>query len=140
MDDPKRARSWKRRIQPRVGLKEAEPVLYSTPAYSLPKNIQRPALLNLRREPFQEAILGVGAMLLLKFLPLFRLRRIDKVEHGSRIKTERAVIVFGLSSPISAGSIVKGFRKFRSDSRATRVGIRPASQQHRFNDLFEVFL
>jgi len=29
-DDPKRARSWKRRIQPRVGLKAVEPVLYST--------------------------------------------------------------------------------------------------------------
>ncbi len=29
-DNPKRARSWKRRIQPRVGLKQAEPVLYST--------------------------------------------------------------------------------------------------------------
>jgi len=27
---PKRARSWKRRIQPRCGLKLAEPVLYST--------------------------------------------------------------------------------------------------------------
>ena len=27
---PKRARSWKRRIQPRCGLKQAKPVLYST--------------------------------------------------------------------------------------------------------------
>jgi len=27
---PKRAPSWKRRIQPRVGLKAVEPVLYST--------------------------------------------------------------------------------------------------------------
>ena len=31
MGNPKRARSWKRRIQPRVGLKAVEPVLYSTP-------------------------------------------------------------------------------------------------------------
>ncbi len=30
MDNPKRARSWKRRIQPRVGLKMVEPALYST--------------------------------------------------------------------------------------------------------------
>src|SRR3972149_9742183 len=30
MDHPKRARSWKRRTQPRVGLKTVEPVLYST--------------------------------------------------------------------------------------------------------------
>jgi len=30
MDNSKRARSWKRRIQPRVGLKIVEPVLYST--------------------------------------------------------------------------------------------------------------
>ncbi|MBI3359046.1 MAG: hypothetical protein HY037_05670 [Nitrospirae bacterium] len=30
MDNPKRARSWKRRIQPRVGLKAVEPVPYST--------------------------------------------------------------------------------------------------------------
>ncbi len=30
MGNPKRARSWKRRIQPRVGLKAVEPVLYST--------------------------------------------------------------------------------------------------------------
>ena len=30
MDNPKRARSWKRRIQPRVGLQIVEPVLYST--------------------------------------------------------------------------------------------------------------
>jgi len=31
MDNPKRARSWKRRIQPRVNLRIVEPVLYSTP-------------------------------------------------------------------------------------------------------------
>jgi hypothetical protein len=30
MDNPKRARSWKRQIQPRVGLKTVEPVPYST--------------------------------------------------------------------------------------------------------------
>ncbi len=30
MDNPKRARSWKRRIQPRVDLRVVEPVLYST--------------------------------------------------------------------------------------------------------------
>src|SRR3990172_9556552 len=30
MDNPKRARSWKRRIQPRVNLRIVEPVLYST--------------------------------------------------------------------------------------------------------------
>jgi len=30
MGNPKRARSWKQRIQPRVGLKAVEPVLYST--------------------------------------------------------------------------------------------------------------
>ena len=30
MDNPKRARSWKRLIQPRVRLKMVEPVLYST--------------------------------------------------------------------------------------------------------------
>ncbi len=30
MSNPKRARSWKRRIQPRVGLRAVEPVLYST--------------------------------------------------------------------------------------------------------------
>jgi len=30
MDDPKRARSWKRRIQPRDNLKAVEPVPYST--------------------------------------------------------------------------------------------------------------
>ena len=30
MDTPTRARSWKRRTQPRVGLQAAEPVLYST--------------------------------------------------------------------------------------------------------------
>ena len=30
MEDPKRARSWKQRIQPRCGLKQAEPVIYST--------------------------------------------------------------------------------------------------------------
>jgi len=29
MDNPKRARSWKRRIQPRVNLRIVEPVLYS---------------------------------------------------------------------------------------------------------------
>ena len=34
MGNPKRARSWKRRIQPRVGLKAVEPVLYSTHALS----------------------------------------------------------------------------------------------------------
>jgi len=32
---PKRARSWKRRIQPRVGLKIVDPALYSTPVMSL---------------------------------------------------------------------------------------------------------
>ncbi len=30
MDDPTRARSWKRQTRPRVGLKAVEPVLYST--------------------------------------------------------------------------------------------------------------
>ena len=30
MNNSKRARSWKRRIQPRVGLKVVDPVLYST--------------------------------------------------------------------------------------------------------------
>jgi hypothetical protein len=30
MDQPKRARSWKRRIQPRIDLKNDAPVLYST--------------------------------------------------------------------------------------------------------------
>ena len=30
MADPKRARSWKRRTQPRIDLTNAEPVLYST--------------------------------------------------------------------------------------------------------------
>jgi len=30
MDNPNRARSWKRRIQPRVNLRIVEPVLYST--------------------------------------------------------------------------------------------------------------
>ena len=30
MDNPKRARSWKRRTQPRVDLKIVEPILYST--------------------------------------------------------------------------------------------------------------
>jgi len=29
-DDPKRAQSWKRRIQPRISLRNDEPVLYST--------------------------------------------------------------------------------------------------------------
>jgi len=35
MADPKRARSWKRRIQPRIYLTNAEPVLYSTFALCL---------------------------------------------------------------------------------------------------------
>ncbi len=30
MGNPKRARSWERRVQPRVGLGAVEPVLYST--------------------------------------------------------------------------------------------------------------
>jgi len=30
MEDSKRARSWKRRIRPRINLKNDEPVLYST--------------------------------------------------------------------------------------------------------------
>ena len=30
MKDSKRARSWKRRIRPRINLKNDEPVLYST--------------------------------------------------------------------------------------------------------------
>ena len=30
MDEPKRARSWKRRIQPRIDLTKDAPVLYST--------------------------------------------------------------------------------------------------------------
>jgi len=30
MENPKRARSWKQRLQPRVNLKNDEPVLYST--------------------------------------------------------------------------------------------------------------
>lgn len=30
MDDPKRARSWKQRIQPRIDLTADAPVLYST--------------------------------------------------------------------------------------------------------------
>jgi len=30
MGNPKRARSWKQRVQPRVGLKAVEPVLFST--------------------------------------------------------------------------------------------------------------
>ena len=37
MGNPKRARSWKRRIQPRVGLKAVEPVLYSTPRLAMLK-------------------------------------------------------------------------------------------------------
>ncbi len=36
MDNPKRARSWKRRIQPRVNLRIVEPVLYSTFFYAQP--------------------------------------------------------------------------------------------------------
>jgi hypothetical protein len=34
MDEPKRARSWKRWIQPRIGLKNDAPVLYR---FALPK-------------------------------------------------------------------------------------------------------
>jgi hypothetical protein len=33
MENPKRARSWKQRIQPRVTLRKAEPVLYSTRSF-----------------------------------------------------------------------------------------------------------
>jgi len=34
MENPKRARSWKRRLRPRVNLKNDVPVLYSTAAAS----------------------------------------------------------------------------------------------------------
>jgi hypothetical protein len=33
MENPKRARSWKRRLRPRVNLKNDVPVLYSTYAF-----------------------------------------------------------------------------------------------------------
>ena len=35
MEDSKRARSWKRRIRPRINLKNDEPVLYSTQLLTL---------------------------------------------------------------------------------------------------------
>ena len=36
MDDPKRARSWKRPIRPRTDLPNVAPVLYSTQTWSKP--------------------------------------------------------------------------------------------------------
>ena len=35
MENPKRARSWKRRLRPRANLKNDVPVLYSTSGWSL---------------------------------------------------------------------------------------------------------
>ena len=41
MDNPKRARGWKQRIQPRVDLKVVAPVPYSTPFFVLTQQISK---------------------------------------------------------------------------------------------------
>ena len=47
MEDSKRARSWKRRIRPRINLKNDERVLYSTRCFSICRVIPFPSLVEI---------------------------------------------------------------------------------------------
>ena len=85
MGNPKRARSWKRRIQPRVDLRAVEPVPYSTMLVSFVTMAPEAEIIGAlasyddpktrRSVDYLELYDGTGSLLLISWVDRFGIRR-----------------------------------------------------------------
>jgi len=87
MDDPKRARSWKRRIRPRINLTSDAPVLYSTLSLSFFSSLKNELVHHRSFKNRDEA-----RMAIFEYIEVFynRQRRHQSLDYVSPIDYERS--------------------------------------------------